>query len=275
MKLVTAVIKPHKWEDVRAALEARRRDRHDRQRGQRLRPAEGPHRGLPRCGVRHRPGAQGPHRDRASTTRTWTRSSRRSWRGGDRPHRRRQGVGLARSRAWCASAPATATSRPSDCAGELAMTARRARAERTRRRADALCATAFDDRGGGARRPASRWSRSAATAARSWRRSATSTSCWSHDHGVETGGAGPGRSGTRSGTPARTSTTRCAPSEEVLDQAAADLRVAHRDARRPAPRRRPQPDPAAAHRGARPVAPRRPRPGSPELRELVSRARDG
>ncbi len=31
-----------------------RRDRHDRQRGQRLRPAEGPHRGLPRRGVRHR-----------------------------------------------------------------------------------------------------------------------------------------------------------------------------------------------------------------------------
>ena len=40
-----------------------RRHRHDRQRGQRLRPAEGPHGGLPGRGVRHRPGAEDPDRD--------------------------------------------------------------------------------------------------------------------------------------------------------------------------------------------------------------------
>jgi Amt family ammonium transporter len=39
-------------------------DRNDGQRGQRLRPAEGTHRGVPRRRVRHRAGPQDPHRDR-------------------------------------------------------------------------------------------------------------------------------------------------------------------------------------------------------------------
>ena len=86
-----------------------RRDRHDRQRGQRLRPAEGPHRGLPGRGVRHRPGAEDPDRDRRR---------RRRRRGRRRHHRRRPRrpagsatarCGSARSRPWSGSAPATAT----------------------------------------------------------------------------------------------------------------------------------------------------------------------
>ena len=114
MKLVTAVIKPHKWEEVRAALEAFGVTGHDRERGQRLRPAEGPHRGLPRCGVRHRPGAEDPHRDHRRRRRRRGRLRDRRQGRADRPHRRRQGLGLARWRSWSASAPATATRPPSD-----------------------------------------------------------------------------------------------------------------------------------------------------------------
>ncbi len=64
MKLVTAVIKPHKWDEVREALETFGVTGMTVSRGQRLRPAEGPHRGLPRRGVRHRAGPEDPDRDR-------------------------------------------------------------------------------------------------------------------------------------------------------------------------------------------------------------------
>ena len=64
MKLVTAVIKPHKWEDVREALETfgvtgmtvSEVSGYGRQKGH-----TEVYRGR---GVRHRPGAQDPHRDR-------------------------------------------------------------------------------------------------------------------------------------------------------------------------------------------------------------------
>ena len=58
MKLVTAVIKPFKLDDVKTALEAFGVHGHDGHRGQRLRPPARPHRGLPRRGVHRRPGAE-------------------------------------------------------------------------------------------------------------------------------------------------------------------------------------------------------------------------
>ena len=53
MKLIIAIIKPFKLDEVREALTSLRRGRHDRHRSQRLRAAEGPHRNLSRrriCG---------------------------------------------------------------------------------------------------------------------------------------------------------------------------------------------------------------------------------
>ncbi len=48
MKLITAIIKPFKLDDVREKLQRASNRRHDRQRGERLRPAEGPYGNLSR-----------------------------------------------------------------------------------------------------------------------------------------------------------------------------------------------------------------------------------
>ena len=68
MKLVIAIIKPFKLDEVRDALTARRRPRHDRHRGEGLRPAEGPHRNLSRRRIRRELPAEAQDRGRASTT---------------------------------------------------------------------------------------------------------------------------------------------------------------------------------------------------------------
>ena len=68
MKLVTAVIKPYQLDAVKEAL-AHRRRRADRQRGPGLRPAEGPHRGLPRCRVHGGVRAEDPDRGRRQRAR--------------------------------------------------------------------------------------------------------------------------------------------------------------------------------------------------------------
>ena len=73
--------------------------------------------------------------------------------------------------------------------------------------------------------PASRWSRSAATAAPSWRRTPTSTWCWCTTT-RSTRDRWPRRSGTRSGTPAPTSTTPSGRCRRRSTAAADDLRVA-------------------------------------------------
>ena len=64
MKLVIAIIKPFKLDEVRDALTARRRARHDRHRGQGLRPPEGPHRNLSRRRIRGELPAQDADRGR-------------------------------------------------------------------------------------------------------------------------------------------------------------------------------------------------------------------
>ena len=96
------------------------------------------------------------------------------------------------------------------------------------------------------RRPvdaASRWWRSAATAAASWRRTPTSTSCWSTTRTVEPGRVRPRRSGTRCGTPASASTTRCARSTQMVAAAGrrppGRPRAARRSATSPATRTSP------------------------------------
>ena len=75
MKLVTAVIKPFKLDDVKSRAGGLRRARHDGDRGQRLRPAARPHRGLPGGGVHRRPGAEGAASRCWSTTPTPRTSS--------------------------------------------------------------------------------------------------------------------------------------------------------------------------------------------------------
>ena len=72
MKLVTAIIKPFKLDEVREALSRDRRAGHHRHRGQGLRPPEGPHRALPRRRVRRRLPAQGEDRGRGRRRRSST-----------------------------------------------------------------------------------------------------------------------------------------------------------------------------------------------------------
>jgi nitrogen regulatory protein P-II 2 len=64
MKLIAAIIKPFKLDDVREALADIGVSGHHRHRGQGLRPSEGPHRTLPRRRVRRRLPAQDQGRDR-------------------------------------------------------------------------------------------------------------------------------------------------------------------------------------------------------------------
>ena len=54
MKLITAIIKPFKLDEVREALSARRRSGHHGHRGQGLRPAKGPHGAVSRRRIRGR-----------------------------------------------------------------------------------------------------------------------------------------------------------------------------------------------------------------------------
>ena len=172
MKLVTAVVKPHKWDDVRSALEmvgitgmtVSEVSGYGRQKGHTevYRGAEYDIALVPK--IRIEIVVDDPEVDEVVEAIV-----------DDRPHRqdrRRQGLGAAgRQRR------AGAHRRPRRGSALTPVT----QAERRRRtaEADALCA---DGPREGARRaptrPGSRWSRSAATAARSWPRTATSTWCW-------------------------------------------------------------------------------------------------
>ena len=109
MKLVTAVVKPHKWEDVRVALEAvgvtgmtvSEVSGYGRQKGHTevYRGAEYDIALVPKVRIEivvdDGDAERGRRRDHDQRA--------------DRPDRRRQGVGRARRLAWCGSAPASAT----------------------------------------------------------------------------------------------------------------------------------------------------------------------
>ena len=144
------------------------------------------------------------------------------------------------------------------------MTARRARrADRGRRRALQSRRTTT----AAGRRRARRWSRSVATAGPSWRRTPTSTWSWSPTR-ASTSASWPRRSGTRSGTPGRSSTTRCARCRRWSPRPTGPAgRLG--PARHPPPRRRPEPDPAAADHDARPLAARGEGSGCPSCTQMV------
>ena len=101
MRLVTAVIKPFKLDDVKTALEARRRAGHHRQRGAGLRPPARPHRGLPRRRVHRRLRPEGAGRG----------ARRRRRRGAD--HRRDRGRPPAPARSATARSGARRSTRSS------------------------------------------------------------------------------------------------------------------------------------------------------------------
>ena len=113
MKLVIAIIKPFKLDDVRDALTAIGVAGHDRHRGQGLRPPEGPHRDLPRRRIRRELPAQDQDRGRGRRTSASTRWSRRS----PRPPRPARSATARSSSSTssrpCASAPARPT--PTRC----------------------------------------------------------------------------------------------------------------------------------------------------------------
>ena len=80
MKKIEAIIKPHKLDDVKEALNAARRGRDDRDRGPGFRAPEGPHRDLPRLRVHGRLRAQGQDRDRRGRRpRRASRARHRRW----------------------------------------------------------------------------------------------------------------------------------------------------------------------------------------------------
>ncbi len=106
MKMVTAIVKPFKLDEVREALSAHRRARHHGDRSQGLRPPEGPHRAVPRRRVRGRLPAQGEDRSRGRRRARRPRDRGHRSRGPHRQDRRRQDLRHARSSRWCASAPA-------------------------------------------------------------------------------------------------------------------------------------------------------------------------
>ena len=217
MKLVTAVIKPHKWEDTRAALEAAgvtgmtvsEVSGYGRQKGHTevYRGAEYDIALVPKIRIeivvaderrgrdrgRDRRGRRAPAR--SATARSG--SPRRV--GGAGPHRR----------------PGTRQrSEPRD----------RPSVRRDAPRPTRSAPTAYEQQ----RRPGDRGragGRRRLRARASWRRTPTSTSCSSPTR-ASTSGRWPSRSGTRCGTPAPGSTTRCARCREMVAAADADLKVA-------------------------------------------------
>ena len=62
MKLITAIVKPYKLDDVKEALKASRRRRHHRHRSERIRPSRWTHRDLSRCRIQNRLPSQGEAR---------------------------------------------------------------------------------------------------------------------------------------------------------------------------------------------------------------------
>ena len=125
MKKIEAIVKPFKLDEVREALSEVGVTGPDRHRGQGLRPAEGPHRALPRRRVRGRLPAQGE--DRGGGPRRPGRARHRRDRqvGAHRQDRRRQDLRHLASSTWCASAPARRTKPPSSASSFSAAPARR------------------------------------------------------------------------------------------------------------------------------------------------------
>ena len=97
MKLITAVVKPHKFDDVVRRAPRARRQRHDAHRGAGPRPATRSHRALPGCRVHGRVRSEVPARGASSTMPMCARSSTRS------PRRRgpdRSATGRSGSSRW-------------------------------------------------------------------------------------------------------------------------------------------------------------------------------
>ena len=301
MKLVTAVIKPFKLDDVKSGAGVLRGPRPDGHRGQRLRPAARPHRGLPRRGVHRRP------RARRSASRSLVDDADADdvievivKTRPDRPDRRRQGLGgpgrhrrpgphrRARRRRALTGArwPSGVRTCPTRAVGRTLPGARscwprgsapgagpsrragrphrRVAAAAVRRRRSLPPATPRRGRPGRGRR---------ATAAASCSRAATSTCCCCTTGRRRASPPSPTGSGTRSGTPASGSTTPCARSSEARRLADHGPRGAARPARRPARRRRRRAWSAGCARSVLGDWRRAARRRLPELRELVRRAR--
>ena len=93
MKLVTAIVKPFKLDEVKDALKAIGVHGHDGHRGAWLRPPGRPHRDLPRRRVQRSTSFPRCGSRSWSTTARSTRWSRPSSVGGDGQDRRRQDLG--------------------------------------------------------------------------------------------------------------------------------------------------------------------------------------
>ena len=229
VKLVTAVIKPHKWEDVREALETfgvtgmtvSEVSGYGRQKGHTevYRGAEYDIALVPKIRIEIVVDDADVDDVVGIVVKTAQTGSDRRRQGLGQPRRhgrarahRRQGRGSALTKRSSRSRRSS-LSRPRL---RLLHVARWRRGPPPERAGTApteadrlLCRGVRRVRGTG--QPAWRWWRSAATGGASWRRTPTSTWCWCTPR-ASTPGRSPSRSGTRSGTAPPGSTTRCAAS---------------------------------------------------------------
>ena len=149
---------------------------------------------------------------------------------------------------------------------------RRPRARDRRRRAERVAGRrlcAWPTSGAAARRPASRWWPSAATAARSWRRTRDLDVVLVARRRRRGRRASPSRSGTRCGTPGRARPLGADGARDGRGGRRATCKVALGLLDAAAPRRRPQPDPAAAHDDAGRTGGARPATGCRSCTTLV------
>ena len=118
MKLITAIVKPFKLDDVKQALHEVGLAGMTVSEVRGLRTTARPHRGLPRRRVHRRLRAEGAHRDPGRGQRREA-DGRRDRRGrANRADRRREGVGHRLSRRWSASAPGRWEATHSETFGE-------------------------------------------------------------------------------------------------------------------------------------------------------------
>ena len=146
MKLITAIIKPFKLDDVKDALKGAGVAGHDRHRGAGLRPPGRPHRGVPGRRVHGRLRAQG------ASSRSLVRRRRRRPRSSTSSQTAARTGKIGDGKIWvidvepgrCGSAPASATPTPSEFSKAETVRARAAIAALRARRSSMLSPTLIE-----------------------------------------------------------------------------------------------------------------------------------
>ena len=278
MKLVVAIIKPFKLDDVKSARAGVRRPGPDDHRGAGLRPPARPHRGVPRRRVHDRLRAEGEARDPRATTATTATSPNASWRPRAPARSATARCGSCRSSRRCASAPAKPASTRSEPrasvpwgdGGDLAQDARDALVADTTLRGPAFGARPGRRRRRRARRGVrrrrvgppgrarrARFVRAARAVPRLRRRRPARCTTCAAQAARRRARRSPSAAGTRCGTPASSPVTATRTVKESIALADEDLDALTVVPRRAARRRRRRRSPTSSIAKARELAERR------------------